>query len=207
MARAGNCSPIHGSLTMVLPYFRGPQKRDTDGPGHGRFQPAGIGRARLSRVADHDREGACRPATGGGDGAGGNEQSTDSCGHQIENIVEACGNFAKCFVAFVMVADHAVQGVDRFVEKQPGQAKQQIEQSRRHQAVAEILRQTLNRRTGHTVVVEAFGIAPDDVAHRLTARRKILIAQGIGHSAHMIEQAAARQEDGDQGDLQPQTAG
>ena len=78
----------------------------------------------------------------------------------------------KARVALVLVADHAVGGVDRLVERAADEAAERGPQDRRDDAVGEILRQALDRRARDARLVQRLRIAADDLRRPRGAPRR-----------------------------------
>ena len=98
-------------------------------------------------------------------------------------------------VARRAVADHAVGGVDRLVERGARQAGEGHPEGRRDDAVGEILRQALDRRARDAGLVERVRVAPDDLRHRARGRRRGRRASSaIGDGGDMVVQAALREQ-------------
>ena len=71
--------------------------------------------------------------------------------HEVEQIVEPRRGPAEAAVARRPVADHAVERVRHLVGEEAGQPEQQVPERRRHDAVAEILGEALDRGAGDAV--------------------------------------------------------
>src|SRR6185312_9702849 len=95
------------------------------------------------------------------------------------------------------MADHAVERVGGLVDENPWQAEKGVPEGRRHDAIAEILGQRFDGGADDAVLVEAFGIAADDVRYRLAAAKESLIGERRADGDDMIEEAPLRQQHGD----------
>ena len=93
-------------------------------------------------------------------------------------------------IAFGLVADHAVQRVDRLVGEQAGQAQDQIPEGWCDHTVGEIFGQRLDRPTADTMFVERCGVPADDVADRGASGLDPIAFQRRGHRVPVIVKAA-----------------
>ncbi len=92
------------------------------------------------------------------------------------------------------MADHAVGGVDRLVERAARQAEAAEPDGGRHDPVGEILRQALDRGAADRRLVEALGVAPDDHRHGPAPGLEAAVAQGGLHRGDVLVQAALRRQ-------------
>ena len=88
------------------------------------------------------------------------------------------------------VADHAVGGVDRLVDRGTRQAGHGEPEGRRDDAVGKILRQALDGGARHARFVEVFRVAPDDHGDSLAAAFQPVPLQRVGDGFNMAGQAA-----------------
>ena len=93
----------------------------------------------------------------------------------------------------VLVADHAVGGVDRLVERAADEAAERGPQDRRDDAVGEILRQALDRRARDARPVQHIRIAADDLRDRAAPLIEARI-EAVGDRLHMQAKAALRRQ-------------
>ena len=92
------------------------------------------------------------------------------------------------------MADHAVGGVDRFVEcgaREPGNGQPQ---HRRHDRIGEILGKAFDRRAGDAGFVERCGIAADDVRYCGAAGGEVVGFERDGDIGDVPVQAALRDQ-------------
>ena len=97
--------------------------------------------------------------------------------------------------------DHAVERVGHLVGEEARQPQEQIPERRRHDAVAEVFGEALDRGAGDAVRVEARRVAADDVPHRLPPGREPAPVERESHRGHMVVEAALGDQHGDQQDL------
>ena len=106
------------------------------------------------------------------------------------------------------MADHAVGGVDRLVDRCARQAGHRQPEGRRDDAVGKILRQALDGGAADGGLVQRLRVAADDPRHRLAAGVEAARLQRPGYRADMLAKAALRQERGgeESGRGQPRAA-
>jgi hypothetical protein len=92
------------------------------------------------------------------------------------------------------VADHAVSGVNRLVGGAAGKAADGKPDRGSDHPVGEILRQTFNRGTGDTGLVEHLGVAADDMRNRLATACQSLPLKRRGDACDVVIKAALRQQ-------------
>ena len=112
---------------------------------------------------------------------------------QIDEIVEPRRRPAECGVTLVLMADHAVGGVDRLVDRAADEAARRGPQDRRDDPIGEILGQALDRRAGHARLVQHLRIAPDDVRDRAASLVETSV-EPLGDRAHVSCKAALRRQ-------------
>jgi hypothetical protein len=173
--------------------------------GHRAFGPAGVWRAVLASIAQHDRERSIRATSIGKYRGCDKQQPADRCRHQIEGIVEARCRPAKAPIVWIAMADHAVERVCHLIGEETGQAEQQVPESRRDDAVAEILRQALDCGARYAMDVKAHRIAPDDMFYRSAAGRQAAAIERRCDSGDMLVEAALGDQDPDQQALDDRT--
>jgi hypothetical protein len=93
------------------------------------------------------------------------------------------------------VANHAVCGIDRLIRRDAGGAENYAPERRRHHPIRKILRQALDRRARHGVLIQAFRVTPDNLCHRTPPFRQAAV-QPVGYGRDMLPQAALRQQRG-----------
>ncbi len=113
---------------------------------------------------------------------------------QIDEIVEPRRRPAERLVTRRAVADHAVGGVDCFVECGAGEPGNGHPQDRRDDAVGEILREAFDRRAGDAGFVERVGIAADDVRYCGAAGGDAVRLERGGDVGDVPVQAALRDQ-------------
>jgi hypothetical protein len=178
-----------------------PREGEVERAGGRRLRPAGIGRAVLPGVAQHDAEGGANLRLRRGEGGGGEERAAEPGRDQVQDVVEPRRRPAEADVARRGVADHAVERVDRLVDEDPRQSEERVIEDRRHHAVAEILGQRLDGGAGDAVFVEALRVAADDMADRRAPGDQSLAVERLAHARHMVEETALRQQYGDEQNL------
>ena len=75
------------------------------------------------------------------------------------------------------MADHAVGGIDRLVDRRPRQPRHDEPEERRDDAVGEVLGEALDGGARDAGLVERVGIAADDLGHGLAAGGEPLLLQ------------------------------
>ncbi len=90
------------------------------------------------------------------------------------------------------MADHAVGGVDGFVERAAGKAGDGKPERRRHDCVGEILGEALDRGAGDAGFVERFGVAADDMRYCGAAGREASRLERRGNIGNVTVQASLR---------------
>ena len=161
--------------------------------GHRRFRPAGVGRAvfrasrRTARAASRGE--APRVRRGGED----EPQRGEARGGQVDEIVEPRRRPAEGGVALVLVADHAVGGVDRLVERPAGRGRRaRSRRSARPRRRRNSPRDSRSRRARRPLV-EHVRVASDDHRDRAPSLVEAFV-EPVGDRAHMGMQAALRRE-------------
>ena len=163
---------------------------------HGGLGPAGIGRTVVRRLGDHDAEGL-------GDAAPGGRRSERNQGagkparRQVDQVVQPRRGPAEILVTRGEVADHRVGGVDRLVGGESRQPESQEPDGRRNHPVAQVLGGRFDRGATDARLVEATGIAADDMSHRGPCRRQAL-GKGVGDRRNVVvERTAGEEQRGD----------
>ena len=99
------------------------------------------------------------------------------------------------------MADHAVGGIDGFIERGAGKTGNGEPQHRRHNRIGEILRQAFNRGAGDAGLIERLGIAADNVRYCGAAQGEVAGLERGGDIGDVPVQAALREQSaGDQRD-------
>jgi adenosylcobyric acid synthase len=181
----------------ALPIAARPGQGQTERPGHRTLRPAGVQRPVLAPVAQHDRHGMARTTSGGKNRGGGDKEPAEPGRHQVQAIVETRRRPAEGAVAPIAVPDHAVEGIRHLVGEEKGQPADEIPEHRRHDAVAEVFRQALDRRAGDAMGIEARRIAADDMADRRAPGGQSAGIERPGDGGDMLVEAALGEEDGD----------
>ena len=110
---------------------------------------------------------------------------------QVHEIVEARRSPAEGLVPRRAVADHAVGGVDRLVERRAGQAAEPSQKAGATIAVGEILGQALDGGAGDARLVQALRDCGRRSSTRRRARRRSRrSSQPLRHGRDMLVQAA-----------------
>ena len=78
------------------------------------------------------------------------------------------------------MADHRVQGVHRPIAEQAGNAGHRAPEQRRDHGVGGVLGQRLHGGPGHLVGGQSGGLPPDQIAHPVARRFKIIGGQLTG---------------------------
>ncbi len=164
-------------------------QRETQRRGHRGLGPAGIRRAVVRRLGDHDAEGT-GDAAAGGRGGERDQRPGDAARRQVGEIVEPGGRPAEMLMARGEVADHRIGGVDRLVGKESRQPEDEEPEGRRDDAVGQVLGGRFDRRPAYPRLVEAAGVAADDVRDR-RARGRQALAEGVGDRQHVVMQGTA----------------
>jgi adenosylcobyric acid synthase len=170
-------------------------------PGHRSLRPAGIDRAMLARIPQHDRDRMAGTATPGKDRGGGDEEPTEPRRDQVQEIVEPRRGPAEGQVMPVLVADHAVEGARHLVPEQAGEPSDEVPEHRRDDAVAKVLGQALDRRADDAVCIEARRIATDDMANRGASGPQSAAVEFPRDGGDVLVEAALSDEDGNQQNL------
>ena len=92
------------------------------------------------------------------------------------------------------VADHAVCGVHRLVDRGAGQPRDREPEGGRGHAVGKVLGQALDRRPRDAGFIKHGSVAPDDLRHRLSARLDTVSLKRVSDVAHVSAQAALRDQ-------------
>lgn len=93
---------------------------------------------------------------------------------KVENIVAPGAKGAKIPVTVVLVANHAVQRVHRFVQKAQRRAAQQGIKQRGYHPVAGVFRHCFHRRLDNAGFIQRLGIAPYNARNRLARKGDVL---------------------------------
>jgi hypothetical protein len=173
-------------------------QRQTERAGHRRLRPAGIRRTVLAGVAQHRDKAPHRPRVADEQRRRGKQEAAEPRRHEVQQIVEARGRPAECAITLRAMPDHAVERVRHLVGEEAGQTADQVPEDRRADAVAEILGEALDRGARDAVPVEAYRVAPDDMADRRAPGLEAAIAQRQRDGGDMQKQAALRHQNADQ---------
>ena len=114
-------------------------------------------------VAAEGLEGGAGVGAGGEGGGEDEEEGGEAGGGEVDEVVEAGGGPAEAFVAGGAVADHAVGGVDGFVEGDAGEAEERAPEGRGGDAVGEVLGEAFDGGSGDVWRLEGFWVAADDL--------------------------------------------
>ena len=112
---------------------------------------------------------------------------------QIDEIVEPRGGPAEGAVPLVLVADHAVGGVDRLVAGAADEPAERRPEDRRDDAVGKILRETLDRRPRDPRFVKRRRVAADDHRDRPASLWEAKI-ETVRHGPDMAREAPLRRQ-------------
>src|ERR1700727_286663 len=94
-----------------------PRELEAERAGHRRFGPAGVGRAVTRRIAPYGARRVSGRSPWGEEGAENEPQRRKARRRQIDEVVGPRRGPTERFVSFVPMADHAVAGVDRLVQR------------------------------------------------------------------------------------------
>ena len=182
-------SPMNASSTSVCAVDPRPRKLKSQRAGHRRLRPAGVGRAVARGVAPYGPRGVKRRGARRQRGGDDEPQRGKPRRRQIDEIVEPRRRPAERGVAVVLMADHAVGGVDRLVERAAGKPAERGPEDRRDDAVGEILRQALDRRARDGGLVQHVRIAADDHRDRAASLFEARV-EPLGDRADMARETA-----------------
>ncbi len=141
------------------------------------------------RAPGFGRRSARADASGGGD-----QQRGQPRRRQVDQIVKPRGGPAESRVARRAVADHAVGGVDRLVDRGAGQTRDGHPEGRRDDAIGEIFRQALDRRPRHARLVKSGGIAADDMGYCFAAGDDAAPFESGGDARDMLIKTSLREQ-------------
>lgn len=141
--------------------------------------PADAQRAAARFTAEESGEADKQPAQAGGD--------------KVGDIIEAGADHADGPIFFVLIADHRIQGVDRFIGHRQRRAAQQQKEERRDNAVDGVLRDGFHHRAINLLRRKLRRVAPNDPRQLDTALRQIPRAQRALDVPRRLRQAASGQ--------------
>ena len=129
-----------------------------------------------------------------GKGRSGHPQKGgNAAGDVVCKVVQLRGCAAKIKVLLVLVAQHAVHGVDGLVgQRQRCPADEHIQQ-RRNDAVAGIFGHRFHRSFGHTLCGQVLGVAAHDAAHGFASGGQVVPDQLVIHICALLRKAPCRQ--------------
>ena len=118
----------------------------------------------------------------------------DPCGNIIKYIVHLCRDAAEEQILLILISQHRVHRIDRFVQKtKRGPADHQIDQGSRH-SVRSILRHRLHSRFCHALCAQILRIPPNDHGHCSAGAGKIPPFQPFIYPAALFAQASCRHD-------------
>lgn len=146
----------------------------------------------IAVIAPGDVQGArgIQPQCQGGDD---DEQGREPRRDKIDRVIQARGELAEIKIALGAVADHGVERIDCFVRHRRWQTAEKKIKERRDDAVAGALGQRFQTGAQHFVLIQAGGLAANDVRKLLSGRSKISRAERRFDAFNRIEQAAGCQ--------------
>ena len=90
------------------------------------------------------------------------KQPAQASGDKVGDIIKAGANHADGAIFFVLIADHRIQGVDRFIGHRQRRAAEQQEEERRDNPVNGVFRHRLNNRAINLLRRKLRRVAPDN---------------------------------------------
>ena len=130
-------------------------------------------------------------------GRGGHDQQGgEPRGRQVHEVVEPGRGPAERLVARGAMADHAVGGVDRLVERAARQPADADPEGRRDDPVGEVLRQALDGGAADPGLVQGLRVAPDDHRHRVPSTGQPFGAKPGRDAGDVLVQAALGRQAG-----------
>ena len=136
------------------------------GAGHCRFRPTGIGRTVITRIPHHrlERRSSARVVN--------EKRRCDKCQtgetscRPIGDIIKARRGPAEGAVLFVLITNHTVERINRFVSENTRQTGQNIKENWRDKTIAEIFRRGFDGRPRDAGLIERVRVSADDMFHR-----------------------------------------
>src|SRR3984885_5043226 len=170
-----------------------PRELEAERAGHRCFGPAGVRRAVTRRIAPYGARRVSGRSPWGEEGAQNEPQRGETRRRQIDEVVGPRRGPTERFVSFVPMADHAVGGINRLIQRATGKTAERDPKDRSDDAVGKILRQALNRRARGARFVQDVRTTTDDLGDRAAPLIETRL-ESFGHRFDVACEAALRRQ-------------